>query len=257
MSIWIKQSTSVDLPVGPFVDNVDGFTAETALTITQPDVRLKKNGAAWAQKNAAQTLAHEENGWYEVTLDTTDTNTLGQLKLAIAETGALPVWADFTVVPANVYDSLIGGGDALDVSLIQWLGTAPLALQAQRVDSFTGAMATDSITNAAMATDAINAAAIEDGAITAPKLATNAIVASKIHTDVTDEFWAKAMTELAAVPAVTATVLDAIRWLFLLSRNKITQTSTTQTLRNDADSATIGSAAVSDDGTTAIRAEFS
>lgn len=120
---YLKQSTSVDVGIGPFLDDADGKTAETALTITQPDIRLKKNGGAWAQKNAAQTLSHEENGWYEVTLDATDTDTLGILLVAVHEAGALPVWAEFHVVTANVYDSLFGSGDVLDVSVTQWTGT--------------------------------------------------------------------------------------------------------------------------------------
>ncbi len=124
---YLKQSTSVDGAIGPFLDETDGKTAETALTITQPDVRLKKNNANWGQKNAAQTLSHEENGWYEVTLDATDTNTLGVLMLAVHEAGALPVWVEFMVLPANVYDSLFAT-DLLQVDLTQWLGSTPAAL---------------------------------------------------------------------------------------------------------------------------------
>lgn len=116
MATWLKQSTSVDVPIGPFLDETDGKTAETGLTITQPDVRLKKNNGNWAQKAAAQTLTHEEAGWYEVTLDATDTNTLGVLIVAIHESGALPVWREFMVVPANVWDSYLGA-DRLEVSL--------------------------------------------------------------------------------------------------------------------------------------------
>lgn len=115
MATWLRQSTAVDIGMGPFLDETDGKTAETALTITQPDIRLKKNGGAWAQKNAAQTLTHEENGWYEVSLDTTDTNTLGILIVAIHESGALPVWREFLVVTANVYDSMISGTEWLTV----------------------------------------------------------------------------------------------------------------------------------------------
>ena len=118
---FLKQSTSVDVPIGPFLDDTDGKTAETALTITQPDVRLKKNDAAWAQKNASQTLSHEENGFYEVTLDATDTNTLGRLRLAVFEAGSLPVWEDFMVMPANVWDALFGS-DKLQVDAVEWLG---------------------------------------------------------------------------------------------------------------------------------------
>lgn len=71
-----------------------------------------------------------------------------------------------------------------------------------------------------------------------------------------DSIWNKTMTELSSVPGVTASALSALQWVFLLSRNKITQNATTQTLRNDADSATIGSSPVSDDGTTFTRGEF-
>lgn len=116
MTAWLRQSTAVDIALGPFVDNTDGYTAETGLTISQADVRLKKNGGAWAQKNQSSSATHEENGWYEVSLDTTDTNTLGLLMVAVNETGALPVWREFMVVPANVYDSLVSNVEFLEVA---------------------------------------------------------------------------------------------------------------------------------------------
>lgn len=62
--------------------------------------------------------------------------------------------------------------------------------------------------------------------------------------------------EPAGVPAFGGTLKAAISWLLALARNKVTQTATTQTLRNDADSASIATAAVSDDGTTYTRAKF-
>lgn len=172
---YLKQNTSVDVPIGPFLDETDGKTAETGLTITQPDIRLKKNAAAWAQKNAAQTLTHEENGYYEVTLDTTDTNTLGLLRLAVAESGALPIWEDFMVLAANVYDSLFGGTDLLDVSVTQVNGSAAPNLVGGRLDASVGAMAAGVITAAAHAAGAIDAAAIAADAIGASELATDAV----------------------------------------------------------------------------------
>lgn len=54
----------------------------------------------------------------------------------------------------------------------------------------------------------------------------------------------------------TDTIKAKIDWLAALSRNKITQTATLQSLRNDADNSTIASAPVSDDGTTFTRGEF-
>lgn len=63
--------------------------------------------------------------------------------------------------------------------------------------------------------------------------------------------------EPGAVPALTANLKTALSWLLALARNKITQTSTTSTLRNDADNATIATSTVSDDGTTFTRGEWS
>jgi hypothetical protein len=126
VSIFLKQSTAVDLPIGPFLDSGDGVTVESGLTLTQPDIRLKKNGGNWAQKNAAQTLTHEEFGFYECSFDATDTDTLGVLKVAVNETGALPVWHDFMVVPANVWDSLFGA-DKLQVDSVEISGDATAA----------------------------------------------------------------------------------------------------------------------------------
>jgi len=125
MTQWLRQSTAATIKFGPFVDDADGKSAETALSIAQADIRLTKNGGDVAQTHNAAGATHDENGYYDVPLDTTDTAMLGRLRVFVSKTGALPVWQDFVVVAANVFDSLIGGGDVLDVSLIQLLGTAP------------------------------------------------------------------------------------------------------------------------------------
>lgn len=124
---WLRQSTAVTVKIGPFVDNADGDTEETGLTISQADVRLSKNGGNYAQKNESSACTHDELGEYDCALDATDTGTLGRLRLAVHESGALHVVKEFMVVPANVWDSLFGS-DKLDVSVVQWLGTAPAAL---------------------------------------------------------------------------------------------------------------------------------
>lgn len=53
-----------------------------------------------------------------------------------------------------------------------------------------------------------------------------------------------------------ATISDILGWLGAVSRNKLTQTETVQTIRNDADDADIATATVSDNGTTFVRDEF-
>ena len=65
------------------------------------------------------------------------------------------------------------------------------------------------------------------------------------------------MTEPTSVPTVTDTILRAMEWLFVVAHNKITETATTQLVRNNADNATIGTSTVSDDGTTFTRGAYS
>jgi hypothetical protein len=100
----LKQSTAATIVIGPFVDNTDGKTPETALTITQADVRLSKNAGTFAQANEATSATSMEFGYYSKPLNTTDTNTLGRLTVAVTETGALPVRHDYIVVTADAFN---------------------------------------------------------------------------------------------------------------------------------------------------------
>jgi len=113
---FLKQSTAATVKIGPFLDNSDGYTAETALTIAQANVRLSKNSGDMAQKNNAVTCTHDELGYYDCPLSTTDTNTLGRLQLMVSMSGALLVFHDYQVVTANVYDTLCST-DSFDVNL--------------------------------------------------------------------------------------------------------------------------------------------
>jgi hypothetical protein len=117
--LWLKQSTAVTIKLGPFLDEDDGKTAETSLTISQANVRLSKNGGDLAQKHEATSCTHDELGVYDCPLDAIDTATLGRLQLFVHESGALPVWHEFMVVPANEYDSLVSGSDVLDVNVAE------------------------------------------------------------------------------------------------------------------------------------------
>lgn len=117
--MYLKQSTAVTLVLPRFVDDIDGKTAETALTIAQADVRLSKNAAAFAQKGDATTCTHMEAGFYSCPINTTDTGTLGLLTVAVSKSGALPVERTYLVVPANVYDSLVAGSDKLQTDAVE------------------------------------------------------------------------------------------------------------------------------------------
>jgi hypothetical protein len=77
-----------------------------------------------------------------------------------------------------------------------------------------------------------------------------------VNAEMVDALITDTYGEPTGVPLATASIKDKLGWLFALSRNKITQTSTTTLLRNDADNGTIGTSSVSDDGTTFIRGEY-
>lgn len=217
---YLKQSTAVTLKFGPFVDETDGKTAETALTLSQADFRLSKNGGDFAQKNEATSGTHDEIGYYDVPLNTTDTNTLGSLLVAVHESGALPVWKEYTVLAANVYDSLIGGGDLLSVDIGEISGDATAAdnleaaadgtgynlgggsitvdvvkisgdsTAADNAESFfdgTGYAGTNNVipTVSSVATGGITSSSFAAGAINAAAIAADAITDAKVASDVT------------------------------------------------------------------------
>jgi hypothetical protein len=125
---FLRQSTAVDVAIGPFVDD-DGITPATGLSITQAECRLKKNNGAWAQCSDVTTATHEEEGWYEKELDATDTNTCGILVLAVYISGNLPYWKEYAVVEEAVYDMLFAASAVgyianAPVNVAQWLGSA-------------------------------------------------------------------------------------------------------------------------------------
>jgi len=118
----LRQSTSTSVKIGPFVDDTDGKTPEVILTITQADVRLSKNGGDYSQKNDANACTHDELGEYDCPLNTTDTGTLGRIKLRVQETGALAVWHEYSVVTQQAWDSFFAA-DKLQVDFNQIFGT--------------------------------------------------------------------------------------------------------------------------------------
>lgn len=181
--LFLRQSTaSQNVLIGPFVDSTDGVTAETALTISNTDIRLSKNGANIVAKNSGGGT-HDENGWYQITLDATDTNTVGRLQVHVNETGALPVWAEFQVLEEDIYDALFdSGANAFNSS-------AQVAVASLAASSITAAaIASNAITSAKIAADAIGASQIAADAIGSSELATTAVA------EIADAVWDEAQS---------------------------------------------------------------
>ena len=115
--MFLKQSTAYTFRMGPFLDDTDGKTAETGLTIEDSHIRVSKAGANFIDKNETTNAAHDEAGFYVVILNTTDTNTVGELQIAIHMSGALPVFKTFQVVEEDIYAAIFAGSATLAASV--------------------------------------------------------------------------------------------------------------------------------------------
>lgn len=219
MKSTIKQSTSYTFRLGPFVDDTDGKTAETGLTISQSDIRISKNGGAFAQSNNSAGATHDENGFYAIPLDATDTGTLGELKVAVFKTGALPVWKEFEVVPANTYNSLVAGSDNLTVDAVEISGDSGAADNLEAASDGTGYNLGGGQVVSASVTGAVgsvtgNVGGNVTGSIGSLATQAKADVNAEVDTAITDaalvsETYLDSRT-LAAASYATASALDAV-----------------------------------------------
>ena len=114
MAIPLRQSTAgQELPLGYFVDSLDGNTEETGLTIANTDIKLWKHGATALVSKNSGGATYISNGLYDAVLDATDTDTAGGLVAFVHVAGALPVRVECVVLPAASYDGLMASGETL------------------------------------------------------------------------------------------------------------------------------------------------
>lgn len=274
--IVLRELTAASFIMGPFVDSTDGVTAETALVLGQNVIRLGKNGAAFASKNASDTAVHKENGYYGFNLSVTDLNTPGSLLVVASTTGALPVWEKVMVMASPVYDSLFLGTDKLQVDVREIEGADPtdtirdsIVTDATRfagadiatikgyLDTEIAAIlaAVDTEVAAIKAkTDQLTFTVSNQVDATASTIATAA--KAEINAEVVDVVRTDTNAELSALPGASPTMTQMLLFLYEIARNKITTTSTQQKLHKDDGTTVLGTWAVSDDGTTFTKGEI-
>jgi hypothetical protein len=106
MTIHLQQSTASQIvPLGPFVDETDGDTAETQLNIANTDIKLWKRGATSLVNKNSGGATHMSGGVYYATFNATDTNTLGPLYVYVNVSGALPVKERCEVLTTADYEA--------------------------------------------------------------------------------------------------------------------------------------------------------
>ena len=231
----------------------------TGLTGASPTVVLSKNGGSFASPAGAVTEVG--NGWYKVAGNSTDTNTLGPLALHATAASADP--SDIIVAEIVAYDPQ----DAVHLGLTCLPNTA-VTTNASLLTSGTG---TDQLSVASGRVDlgkilgtasagTAGYVGLDWSHINAPTTTVNfsgttigVLTTYTGDTPQTGDVYALlngSTTEPTSVPASTASRAVKIDYLFTKTRNKSTQTATTQLIRNNADAATIATITVSDDGTT-------
>ncbi len=293
--IPLKQSTAIDVRVGPFSDVGDGFTPEIGVTIAASDQAeiLKANGVATVAMTGVFAAVTGCDGWYDYTMATTDVDVVGELVVVMQDASVyLPVFMRFYVVEEAVYDAMYGAasvgplqgttaGNKLDVNAT---GEAGLDLDNTSGTIAAAQIAADAITAAKVAADvhaeAADAVWDEDivaahgTADTAGLLARalgalisqrtnnatlNALlgVADAAGEDVPSQILdGDTMAELAdAIPAATPTLREFAMLLYHLTRDESTATTTLLTGKNDAGAA-IFKQTLDDDGTTMKRSEM-
>lgn len=87
--------------------------------------------------------------------------------------------------------------------------------------------------------------------------ALNDLSAAQVNAEVLDVFTVDTFAELSGVNAATDTMLNKLTFINQVLRNKLTETSTTQTTFADNTTTVVSTAIVSDDGTTFTKNEFS
>jgi hypothetical protein len=163
--LYLKQSTASQIvAIGPFLDDTDFKTTETGLTISNTDIRITKNDGSTGAKNSGGAT-HLENGIYRITLDATDTDTVGNFRVSVFESGALPYWRDFFVVEEAVFAEVFAASAALNVNDVN--GDVIGDVQGN------AGIANGAITAAKFATDAIDANAVKGDALDGLTVSTN------------------------------------------------------------------------------------
>ena len=116
--MWAKQSTAATLIVGPILDS----TGAEYTTAVIGDLSISKNGGTLTAMASAATLTHIANGQYTLVTTTGNLDTLGRAQITCNKSTYQMPTVNLMVVPANVFDSMVLGTDALDVSAIQFAG---------------------------------------------------------------------------------------------------------------------------------------
>jgi len=237
----LRQSTEVKVRIGAAVDASDGVTPETTLTLGAADQAelLKHNGVVTVDISGRTfAVVASCDGWYDLTLTTTDTNTLGMATVVIQDSSLMaPIFKDFMITTSNYWDSKYGT-DKLQVDVTEISGDSAAADNVELDYDGTGYdKSASTIGTCTTNSDMLTAAAV------------NAEVVDVMTIDTTAE-----MSQGA--PPATPTIVIMLAYLYFRLRNKCTTTALEDAMWDNAGTIKLIKSTVSDDGTTLTKAEY-
>lgn len=156
---FLRQNTAVRITVGPFFDKTDGVTPETSLTVTNckltfmvddddgtaANLIIDAAATASSGNNDMVHVTNDDAGFYDLELTAAQTNYVGRAMLAITDAANhCPVFHEFMILPANVYDALMGT-DKLYVDVSELSSDATAADNAESFFDGTGYAGTNNV----------------------------------------------------------------------------------------------------------------
>lgn len=165
----LKQTTAYNRAF-LMVDSSDHITGKSSVTVT---VTLSKNGGSFA--SASGSVSELANGWYYISLDSTDTNTQGELAYHCTASGADPTDFSDQVVAVNLADGTRFGMIVLPNIIPAASGGLPTvdANNAVKVQSGTGSNQINLTSGNVTLTGGTHSGAIIPVVVTAKNLTTN------------------------------------------------------------------------------------
>jgi len=134
---YLRTNTDTRITIGPFLDKTDGITPEVAITVTSekltfvvdtagvPTLILDTAPTASAGANDMIHITGDDSGYYDLELAAANVNYLGRAMLSLNDVAThLPVFHEFMILPAVIYDAMILGTDLFNVNVAQLLETA-------------------------------------------------------------------------------------------------------------------------------------
>ncbi len=235
---FLRSNPAVIITCGPFYDATDGVPIETGLTITNERITMTADtdagsaptnildnvtGATSGTDNDLNYITNNDAGMMQLELSAANTNRLGRMFLSITDAANhVPVFHEFMVLPAMIYDAFVLGTDVLDASMTQILGTAVSTpatagvldinlknIANEAVSTSTAQLGTNlvNIAGSAVSTSTAQigvnvvqagATAWASGAITAASIAADAIGASELAADAAAEIAAAVWKDTTA-----------------------------------------------------------